>query len=367
MIKHHDSYAVGSTPWLRRGLRLPGPFGLGGSLNFVVKRADLRFVHKFGSHLDRVDSMFTSFGPTWAGGSICGSGREPPMPPMSKVDLFAAIRRDSHAGMSVRAMAGKYQVSRRTVRAALQSAWPQPRKPMPSRASKLDDFKPIIDAILRADLDAPRKQRHTVTRIYDRLITEHDMREVSYSVVRRYVADRKPKIRVEVGRGPVNVFFPQTHRPADEAEADFGEVTINLRGQPVTCMLFALRLSFSGKAVHRIFASGGTEAFLEGHVHAFTTLGGVPTGKIRYDNLRAAVAQVLGFCWTAFRSHYSVDAFYCQPGLQGPHEKGGVEGQIGWFRRNHLAPVPSLNYLPSLRRAKRTACDTSPSGLLSRS
>jgi transposase len=217
------------------------------------------------------------------------------MLPMSKVDLFAAIRRDARAGMSVRAMAGKYQVSRRTVRATLQSAWPQPRKAMPPRASKLDDFKPIIDEILRADLDAPRKQRHTVTRIYDRLIAEHGMPGVSYSVVRRYVADRKPKIRVEAGRGPVNVFFPQTHRPGEEAEVDFGEVTINLRGEPVTCTLFALRLSFSGKDVHRIFASGGTEAFLEGHVHAFTTLGGVPTGKIRYDNLRAAVAQVLGF------------------------------------------------------------------------
>ncbi|MBE1489131.1 hypothetical protein [Plantactinospora soyae] len=100
---------------------------------------------------------------------------------MPKVDLFAAIRRDSHAGMSVRAMASKYQVSRRTVRAALQSAWPQPRKPMPPRTSKLDEFKPIVDQILRADLDAPRKQRHTVTRIYDRLIAEHYMREVSRS------------------------------------------------------------------------------------------------------------------------------------------------------------------------------------------
>jgi transposase len=193
--------------------------------------------------------------------------------------------------------------------------------------------------------------------------------------LRRYVAERKPKIRVEAGRGPVNVFFPQTPRPGEEAEVDFGEVTINLRGEPVTCMLFALRLSFSGKAVHRIFASGGTEAFLEGHVHAFTALGGVPTGKIRYDNLRAAVAQVLGFSrqrvetarWTAFRSHFTVDPFYCQPGLQGAHEKGGVEGQIGWFRRNHLVPVPSLNYPRSLRRAKRNACETSPSGLLSRS
>ncbi len=278
------------------------------------------------------------------------------MLPMSKVELFAAIRRDARAGMSARAIAGKYHVSRRTVRAAMASAWPQPRKPLPPRASKLDAFKPVIDDILRGDLDAPRKQRHTVKRIYDRLVTEHGMHRVSYQVVRAYVAAREPKIRVEAGRGPVNVFFPQTHRPGVEAEVDFGEVIINLRGELVTCMLFAFRMSFSGKAVHRIFASGGSEAFLEGHVHAFTTLGGVPTGKIRYDNLRTAVAQVLGFSrqrvetarWTAFRSHFGAEAFYCQPGLQGAHEKGGVEGQIGWFRRNHLVPVPEVESFEQL-------------------
>ena len=100
-----------------------------------------------------------------------------------------------------------------------------------------------------------------------------------------------------------------------------------------------------------VFATAGQEAFLEGHTHAFTVLGGVPFGQIRYDNLKAAVAQVLGFSrqrvetdrWVAFRSHFGVDAFYCQPGLTGAHEKGGVEGDIGRFRRNHLVPIPSLN------------------------
>jgi hypothetical protein len=64
------------------------------------------------------------------------------------------------------------------------------------------------------------------------------------------------------------------------------------------------------------------------------------------DNLKAAVAQVIGLSrsrveadrWTAFRSHWALEAFYCQPGIGGAHEKGGVEGQIGWFRRNHLVP-----------------------------
>lgn len=38
-----------------------------------------------------------------------------------------------------------------------------------------------------------------------------------------------------------------------------------------------------------------------------------------------------------------LDVFYCQPGIEGAHEKGGVEGQIGWFRRNHLVPVPRVD------------------------
>ena len=182
------------------------------------------------------------------------------------------------------------------------------------------------------------------------------MREVSYPVVRAYVAARAPQIRVEQGRGPVEVFVPQTHLPGREAEVDFGEIAVRLRGQLVTCHLFAFRLSYSGKAVHRASATGGQEAFFEGHVHAFTRLGGVPAGKVRYDNLKAAVAQVIGFSrqrvetdrWIAFRSHFDLDAFYCQPGLTGAHEKGGVEGEIGRFRRNHLVPVPEVDTIAEL-------------------
>src|SRR6516164_5602080 len=272
------------------------------------------------------------------------------MPPASKVELYAAIRRDVRAGMSARVIERKHGAGRRTIVKAMSSAWPEPRKKLPPRGSKLDPYKPVIDEILRADLDAPRKQRHTITRIYHRLMDEHQMADVSYPVVRAYVAERKPQIRVEAGRGPAEVFVPQSHRPGDEAEVDFGEVVVRLAGQDAGCFLFCLRLSFSGKAVHRVSLSGGQEAFFEGHEHAFRVLGGVPGGKIRYDNLKSAVAQVIGFSrsrvevdrWTAFRSHWGLDAFYCQPGLAGAHEKGGVEGQIGWFRRNHLVPVPDV-------------------------
>src|SRR5215472_4967805 len=222
--------------------------------------------------------------------------------PSSKVELYAAIRRDARAGMSGRSIEKKYRVGRRTIVKALASAWPGPRKQLPPRASKLDPFKPAIDAILRADLDAPRKQRHTITRIYRRLTDEHQMADVSYPVVRAYVAERKPQIRAEAGRGPAEVFVPQSHRPGDEAEVDFGEVVVRLAGQDVGCFLFCLRLSFSGKAVHRVSLSGGQEAFFEGHEHAFRVLGGVPSGKVRYDNLKSAVASVLGFSRARWRT-----------------------------------------------------------------
>ncbi|MEX1908079.1 IS21 family transposase [Janibacter sp. Y6] len=275
----------------------------------------------------------------------------------SRVDLYAAIRRDARTGMSNRALQRKHGVGYRTVAAALESAWPKARKPPPKRGSRLDPYRDVIDGWLRDDLDAPRKQRHTAKRIFDRLLDEHEATGVvSYGMVRDYVATRRREIRIEAGREPANTFIPQEHLPGREAEVDFGEVAIRLRGELVTCALFSLRLSYSGKAVHRISSSAGQEAFFEGHAHAFNVLGGVPTGKIRYDNLKAAVASVIGFSrqrveadrWTAFRSHYGIEAFYCQPGIQGAHEKGGVDGQIGWFRRNHLVPVPEVDSLAEL-------------------
>ena len=87
--------------------------------------------------------------------------------------------------------------------------------------------------------------------------------------------------------------MPQTHLPGAEAEVDFADLWVVLGGVMTKGFLFTLRLSYSGKAVHRAFATQGQEAFLEGHLHAFAVLGGVPTGKIRYDNLRSAVSRVL--------------------------------------------------------------------------
>ncbi|WP_082941529.1 IS21 family transposase [Mycolicibacterium peregrinum] len=276
-----------------------------------------------------------------------------------RVEQFAAIRRDARVeGLSIRELAAKYRVHRRTVRQALANPVPPPRK-TPARSSpKLEPFKTAIDEMLWADTTAPRKQRHTTRRILHRLIDEHGAGEgLSYSTVRDYVRIRRAQIDVEVGRR-VEVFVPQERPPAAEAEVDFGEVWVMLAGVKTRCHMFVFWLAHSGKAIHRVYPTQAQEAFLEGHIEAFTAIGGIPTRHIRYDNLTSAVAAVLhgptdrrrteNQRWVLFRSHFGFDAFYCQPGIAGAHEKGGVEGEVGRFRRNRLTPMPDVDSLAEL-------------------
>jgi transposase len=210
---------------------------------------------------------------------------------------------------------------------------------------------------LVADLTAPRKQRHTARRVWQRLLEEHEA-VVAESSVRNLVA----RLRLEISGARGQVMVPQTHPPAEEAEVDFGEFQAVIGGVMMKLFMFCLRLSHSGKAVHVAYANQSQESFLDGHVRAFEALGGVPVGMIRYDNLTPAVIRVaLGRerlenpRFVALRSHYGYDSFFCIPGIEGAHEKGGVEGEIGRFRRRHLTPVPHVGSLAALNAALAAA------------
>ena len=87
---------------------------------------------------------------------------------------------------------------------------------------------------------------------------------------------------------------------------------------------------------------------------AFEAFGGVPTGMVRYDNLKPAVIRIaLGRerfehpRFVAMRSHYGYDSLFCMPGVAGAHEKGGVEGEIGRFRRRRLTRPPRTATTPA--------------------
>ena len=161
--------------------------------------------------------------------------------------------------MSIRELASRHGVHRRTVRQALASAEPPPRKVCERPAPVLGPVRPLIDAMLREDLYAPRKQRHTARRVRERLLEEHQL-AVAYPTVRDYVRVARPRIAAEAGKQLVEVFVPQTHAPGAQAEVDFADLWIVLAGVKTKVFLFTLRLSYSGKAVHRGYATASQEA-----------------------------------------------------------------------------------------------------------
>ena len=249
------------------------------------------------------------------------------------MEQFERIRRDQREeGLSVRALARRHGVHRRAVRQALASALPPPRamgiRPDPVTGA----WKPLIRSWLVEDLTAPRKQRHTARRIWQRLIEEHGA-DLAESTVREVVRELRP----EIGTGGLAaVMIVGCHARGEEAEVDFGEATVILAGEATKVHLFHLRLSASGKAVTLAFLAPDQTAFLEGHAVALARLGGVP-GRIRYDNLTSAVTEVLvgrdrveADRFTALRSHYGFDAFYCEPGEKGAHEKAYATDYTSW-------------------------------------
>jgi transposase len=268
----------------------------------------------------------------------------------SKVELFEQIRKvHEREGLSKRELARRFKTHRRNVRQALTAPVPPPRR-VPERCSPvLGPWKALIDQWLADDELAPRKQRHTARRVWQRLREEHGA-DVGESTVRRYVAQAKGRKPIPI----VEVKVPQDHPLGDEGEVDFGKVTFYLCGLPFEGWLFVMRLSASGRGFHRVYANQAQEVFLDAHARAFDHFGGVP-GRIRYDNLKPAVARMLkgrdrleSERFVAMRSHYGFDSFFCLPGKDGAHEKGGVEGEVGRFRRRHMVPMPRVQSLAEL-------------------
>jgi transposase len=259
------------------------------------------------------------------------------------VELFEQIRREYDYGVgTIKGVARKLGIHRRMVREALGDAVPRERKINTRGKPRIEPAKAFIEAILQGDENAPRKQRHTAHRIWSRIGEELPEVQVAESSIRRYVRKRK----VELQLIKHETFIPQSYRWGVEAQVDWYEALADISGERQKAYVFCMRSMASGGAFHCSFPHASQQAFLEAHERAFAYFGGV-FGLCRYDNLKSAVKKILRghqreetTRFIAFRSHWGFQSEFCTPG-EG-HEKGGVEGEGGYFRRNHMVPVPEV-------------------------
>lgn len=273
---------------------------------------------------------------------------------MIKVDEREHIRRAYyHEGKSIRQIARELHHSRETVKRAIESAAPAVyRLSRPRAAPVLGPYKARIEQLLAENENLPRKQRRTARQIYAVIVAEGY--RGSESRVRSYIAAQR---RAQKKRA---VYIPLEFDPGADAQVDWGEAEVRIGGERVTVQLFVMRLCYSRRLFVMAFPAQKQEAFFEGHVRAFHFFGGVPR-RITYDNLKTAVQQILTGGtrkeqerFILFRSHYLFESHFCTPG-QG-HEKGGVEGDVGFARRNFLAGRPSFDSFAALNEHLLAAC-----------
>ena len=277
------------------------------------------------------------------------------------MDLYRRVRLACHQqGMSSREAARQFGISRDTV--AKMLAYSEPpgyRRTAPVKRPKLEGFTGIIDSILEADRQVHRKQRHTAKRIFERLRDEYGF-EGGYTTIKDYVRSHR--------RTHKEIFVPLSHAPG-HAQADFGEAQVIIDGVQQKVHFFVLDLPHSDACYVRAYPRATTEAWLDGHNHAFAFFGAVPQ-SIVYDNDRCLVARIMPDgnrkrtdSFSGFLSHYLIRDRYGRPGKG--NDKGKVEGMVGYMRRTFMVPIPSFASFTAFNEYLEAACRKRQGDILS--
>jgi transposase len=270
----------------------------------------------------------------------------------AKMELWTEIRRQVLTGqMSRREACRRHGLHWQTLKKILEYDEPPGyRRTKPPRRPKIGPFRPNIQAILDADRSAPKKQRHTAHRIWQRLRAEHGFTG-GYTIV-------KDAVR-ELTVGGREVFLPLSHPPG-EAQVDFGFAEVVLGGVATQVAVFVLSLPYSDAVYCQVFPRECTETFAEGHARAFAFFGGVPR-RIAYDNTKTAVAKITGSRqrqvtreFQRLQSHFLFTPHFCL--VRRANEKGHVERLLDYARSNFLVPVPAVDSLAALNTQLEEQC-----------
>lgn len=258
---------------------------------------------------------------------------------------YKQIRQRYLAGESQRQIAKELGISRNTVAKYCEGdAVPWERKtPVRERSVITDEVIDFIRQCLEEDQQVSfKKQTHTAKRIYDRLVDEKGFTGGA-STIRR-------KVREIKGSLP-QAYIPLQFDPGDAIQIDWGEADIYIASRKIRVNLFCARLCYSCRPVVLAYHSQNAESFYDAIVRTFNILGGV-TKRVIFDNGKVAVKEGFGAYakmqagYEALSAHYGYDAVFCNP-AEG-HEKGLVEGLVGWARRNICVPVPHVSNIHEL-------------------
>jgi transposase len=275
---------------------------------------------------------------------------------MLKLDQYEHIRIAHRVyGEGIRSIARRTGHSRTTIRKILNATYQgynaRGKQPYPV----LGPYLSIIDGWLEKDKDQPRKQRHTAERVFQRLVTEHDF-QGSVSNVRKYVREAKLRLGLTVFK----VFLPLEPDAGREAEVDWGQAYAEIDGASERVHYLCMRSKGSGKPFVRFYRCERQQALFDGLMHGFEFFGGVFRILV-FDNLKTAVYRILEGknreeqeTFTQFRAYHNFEARYCSPAAG--NEKGGVEGLVGFVRRNFLVPVPKAASLEELNERVLAQC-----------
>jgi len=274
-------------------------------------------------------------------------------------DARERIRRSYYLDQkSMRHIAKEEGYSRPTIEKAIANQLHNPYHVTRPKASPIfGPYQGRVEALLRENEQMPQKQRYTIHRIFDLIRTEGY--QGSESRIRQYVAVRRATTQAP------EVFLPLEFEPGADAQVDWGEAMATVHGQKQKVQFFVMHLCYSRRTFAACFPSQNQESFFLAHVQAFRHFGGVPH-RISYDNLATAVKLVVdktkkrgrtrqeARAFTSFRGYYLFESHFCQ--IAKGNEKGGVEGSVGYTRRNFMVPLPTATSFEDLNQQVLERC-----------
>jgi transposase len=163
--------------------------------------------------------------------------------------------------------------------------------------------------------------------------------KISYPAVVKYTRQFRKKVS--------KAYHQLTFLPGEEAQTDWCFINHPQLGKLYG---FVFILSYSRYLFAHIFARSSFEFFIEGHLMAFSALGGIPYG-IRYDNLTTVVLKrrpevQYNPRFLEFSRHYNLEIRLCNPGAG--NEKGRVERAIRTLRETFFNTMERYSSLKAL-------------------